>query len=132
MQTGNHASHPEIWFRASPHVSFADLEERIRTGTLTASLRLGRRDSSHAKGYAPGQKVTLRLFDNNGHESLLHQIQVLEVETKPLDSLTHEDFEALQVYHSVSEVRSDLSFFEKQLIAPQEEVSLVTFRYLSP
>lgn len=132
MQPGNHALHPEIWFRASPHVSFADLQKRIRAGTLTASLRLGRRDSTHAKGYAPGQEVTLRLFDNNGHEALQHQVQVLEVRTKPLDSLTEKDFEALQVYHAAPEARSDLSFFEKQLIAPSEEVSLVTFRYLSP
>jgi hypothetical protein len=129
MLAQRHAAHPELWFRASARVPYEALYAGICSGTLTASLRVGRRDRSHPKGYAPGQVVTVKLFDNTG-SPIVRRVQITAVQTKRLATLDTEDFKTLRLYECVEDAARDLNYFERRSIDPQEMVSVVSYRFL--
>ena len=120
MEQNHHHQNPEIWFRSSPTVSFEALSKLIETESIVATPRLGKRDEAHPKGYVPGTKATLRLFDDNQQEKLRKQVHITKVVSKPL-----RDFPDWQ------SVQKDISFFEDRPVALDEIVSLVAFSYLN-
>lgn len=121
---------PELWFRASPAAPFEVLSALIASGRLTATLRLGKRNGTHHKGYVPGEKAVVRLFDNSGHEMMNRVVEITDVYTRPLRALTETDFDRLRVYRIVTAASRDLAFFERRPISHAEDVSIVSFRYL--
>jgi shikimate dehydrogenase len=131
MQSGNHAVYPELWFRPSPFLPFSVLYARIASAELTASLRMGKRDGTHAKGYVPGQRVTLRVFDDGDHEVLTRQIRISAIETLRLSELGCREITTLQLYTNADTLRDELSFFEKRSVREDEDITIVSYTYVS-
>jgi shikimate dehydrogenase len=131
MQSGNHAIYPELWFRPSPFLLFSVLSARIASAALTTSVRMGRRDATHPKGYSPGQVVTLRVFDSSDNEVITKLVRIQSVETLRLNELGPLEIAALQIYETTALLQGELSFFEKRPVRTDEEVSLVSYEYLT-
>ncbi|HVB20077.1 MAG TPA: hypothetical protein VNF51_02205 [Candidatus Paceibacterota bacterium] len=118
MDKPNHHEHPELWFRPSPAMPLPALLSLIEKEEITETLRLGRRDGAHQKGYIPGTVATLRLFDADWQERLHKRIRVTNVVSKSL----HE-------FPNWQSVQQELSFFENRPIALDEIVSIVEFSF---
>ena len=125
-----HAENPELWFRPSPFVSLIKLEELISERRLTATIRCGKRDLTHEKGYVPEQLVTLRLFDHTNQQILLKEIRIQSVESFQVNSIEWKHIDLLMVYNDYQSIKEDLSFFERRPIGDDEFVSLVRFQYV--
>lgn len=97
---------------------------------MTATPRLGARDSSHPKGYAPGQTVLLRVFNARNIECLRQSARIEGVITRPLRALTPQDLHGAVLYRVWQDVQTTLSFFEKRYVEEDEDVSVITFSYL--
>lgn len=115
-----HYMHPELWFRPSPTLPFEVLSESIGSKTRKETIRLGKRDLSHPKGYAPGMTVTLRLFDDLGAEQVRMQVRIERIKSLPLAEFP--EWRTLQ---------KDLSYFEGTPIEAGTIATLVSFTYLS-
>jgi hypothetical protein len=127
----NHKTHPEIWLQPSPpHLSLNVLSTLIEIRSLTATPRLGARNSTHPKGYEPGQIAMLRVGDERGHEHLKRRVRIEAVTIKPLQNLTPDDLHHTVSYNSWEEVQRDLSFFEKRPVKENEDTSIIEFSYL--
>lgn len=120
MIQSHHHERPEIWFRPSPILPFTALSTLIETESIVATPRLGKRDGTHPKGYVPGTRATLRLFDDNKQEQLRKHVRITNVVSKPLRDVP--DWQSVQ---------QNLSFFEGRLVARDEIISLVEFLYLN-
>ncbi len=131
MDTPNHHGHPELWFRPSPTMPFAVLSKCIGEEEMTTTLRLGKRDGSHPKGYIPGTIATVRVFDDERREQLSKKVQIQRVVSKRLADLEHSELTSICNGSGVSQVQQDLSFFEGRPVASDETVSLVEFTYLN-
>lgn len=126
----HHHDNPQLWFRPSPALPSAVLSSSLEKETITATLRLGKRDASHWKGYIPGSTVTLRLYDEAGLEVLSRRIRITRVLIKPLQDFTDAEL-ALTRSTDWQSAQQELSFFERRPVAPDEPVTLVEFTYLN-
>lgn len=130
----NHHEHPELWFRPSPVVPLAVLSKLIEDGAITATPRLGVRDAAHPKGYAPGQRATLRVCDGKceaGGEVLARDVRITSVESKRLRELEGVDLQSSLCYSAGwKSLQHDLSFFEGRQVGEDEMVSIIEFEYL--
>lgn len=124
--SSDHNTHPELWFRPVPQMSGRGIVALINCGTLIATPRLGKRDESHEKGFAPGQQVTLRVFDHQDAEHWRKKVRIVGLRIKLLSGLTLDDLHGT-LYHHWEEVQSDLSYFERRLVAPNEHTTIVRF-----
>lgn len=125
----NHQTHPEIWLRPSKIVSLSDLSQLVTERKLTATVRQGVRTAEHPKGYAPGQKVMLKIC--NGENAVISTpVYIKEICSKKLSNLTKKELEET-IFYSAGwrSLQQDLSFFEHREIKEDEIVSLVKFNY---
>ena len=131
----DHSANSELQFRPSPILPLKVLSKLIESRGIKATPRLGLRDSSHRKGYAPGQVVTMRLFDNEGKdiEPMSRKIRITAVHSKPLGEFSGADLRKSRCYSAGwRAVQHDLSFFESRPIGEKEVVSLIEFEYVAP
>ena len=124
-----HIENPELWFRPSPVVSLVRLRRLINQRLLTATIRYGKRDETHEKGYVPEQLVTLRLFDEVNQQILERPILIQSVTSFQIKKIKKRYFQSLKVYLNCQSIQEDLSFFERRPVHQDEFVSLVTFKY---
>ncbi len=127
-----HATNPEVWFRPNSRLSLDRLVGLMRSGELVATPRLGIRDRHHPKGYVPGQRVTLRVFDAAGAERLTASIKVEHLCIKPLSRLTKQDLLGTMMYDDWHQIQSDLSGFEGKVLDEENMVTIVAFSYVHP
>ena len=131
MGQQNHHDNPEIWFRPSPMFPSTVLSKLILNREITATPRMGIRDSSHPKGYNNGQIVTLRMFDDDWKETMNLRVCVKAVRSKRLQDLIEVDLVNTVGYRTGwKSVQQDLSFFEGRVVEMCEMVSLVEFDYI--
>ena len=86
--TEKQKNNPEIWLRPSPNIPLPVLSGFVESRLLKATPRLGARDSTHPKGYEPGQTVTLLVLDNQGEEHLRLFVRIEAVTIRQLSQLT--------------------------------------------
>jgi hypothetical protein len=129
MHNENHRENPELWFRPSPVLPLQALSEFIDIEMLRATPRLGKRDGGHPKGYIPGTRATLRLFDALGQERLVRPVLITDVISRPLRDLTASHLRNILYSTDWRVVLNHLSFLEGRLIDPSEVVSVVEFSY---
>lgn len=98
---------------------------------MTATLRLGKRDGSHPKGYIPGTIATARLFDEARRERLSARVRITEIVSKPLRAIGARELASANYPTDVRSAQRDLSFFEGRPVASSEMVSIVRFAHLT-
>lgn len=125
----NHHEHPELWFRPSPVLPFRALLLFLEKESITATIRLGKRDGTHPKGYVPGAVATLRLFDDEGQERLCKRVRITDVTSKPFRYFSDPELKD-SPHYLMESVREHLAFLEKRPIVSEEITSLVEFAYL--
>ncbi len=131
MDIPNHHANPEVWFRPSPALSFPVLFSFLERQDLTATLRLGRRDAEHPKGYIPGTVATLRLYDDARQERLTKRIRITRVASKPLRDFASSELSILVHSPNWQSAQQELAFFEGRPVALDETVSIIEFAYLN-
>lgn len=122
----DHHTHPELWFRPSPALSFAVLSKFFVDEEITATPRLGKRDGTHPKGYVPDTTATLRLFDDHQQEHLRRGVRITKIVTKPLKDFSVSELKDT-LYRSIESMQQDLSFFEGRPVISSEIITLVAF-----
>lgn len=123
---------PALWFRQSPLVTCAALVYLVGSEMLTATIRLGIRDESNEKGYALGEQLPIEVRNRNGEEDevlISKQARLTGIAPLRLQDIKPEQRHPLRLYHQLSEVQADLSFFEKRRVELSEMVTIVTFEY---
>lgn len=117
---------PELWFRAV-------CQSEIASSRVTTTVRLGIRDASHPKGYAPGDRVRIRCFDEPGMDEYERMAVITAVRTMQLAAVRVEDVECCS-REEIEAVRAGalvalLERWYQRPIDVAEPVSLVTFTY---